>query len=101
MNERKNKSTDSFLQDIWKIHTDVQEQMLQLRSVPIRVIPDSAKIVGEKLYLKVEENDKTDKFANSIAEIFQLDSENINLNNGYFYVNTKQSESVSIEQKKN
>jgi hypothetical protein len=40
-----------LLQEIWKTHTNVQEQILQLRSVPISVIPESARIIGEKLYL--------------------------------------------------
>lgn len=89
-----------ILQDIWKIHTEVQEQMLQLRSVPISVIPESAKIVGEKLFLQVDENDKTEIFINSIAEVFKIDADNIHINNGYFFVDKRLAENVSIEQKK-
>jgi hypothetical protein len=37
------------IQEIWQIHTDVQEQMLRLRSVPISIMPESAKIVGKQL----------------------------------------------------
>ena len=44
------KENNTFLQKIWKIHTDVQEQMLQLRSIPVTVDPKSAKIVGDKLF---------------------------------------------------
>lgn len=88
------------LQDIWKIHTDVQEQMLHLRSTPVRVIPESAKIIGEKLYLRVDENDKTDRFLESIEKVFNIDSNDVNLKNGYFHVNTNQAKKVSSEQKK-
>ncbi|MDR2064947.1 MAG: hypothetical protein LBP85_04480 [Prevotellaceae bacterium] len=48
----------NMLQSIWQLHTDVQEQILRLRSVPVKVLPESAKVVGEKLYLTVDENEK-------------------------------------------
>ena len=61
---KKIRMKDNFLQDIWQIHTDVQEQMLRLRSAPVSIIPESARIVGEKLYLTADENDKTEKIYN-------------------------------------
>ncbi len=88
-----------LLQDIWKIHTDVQEQMLQLRSAPVRIIPESAKIVSEKLYLRVDENDKTDRFLESIEKIFGIGSNDINLTDGYFYIDINQAQEVSSQQK--
>lgn len=97
---KNNNNNNIFLQDIWKIHTDVQEQMLQLRSAPIKVVPESAKIVEEKLYLRVDENDKTDLFLESIKKLFNIDSKFIHLNNGCMYVATNQSKKISLEQKK-
>lgn len=86
---------DNFLQDIWQIHTDVQEQMLRLRSVPIRVIPDSVKIVGEKLYLTTDENDKIDKNINEIAATFNISSNEINTKDGFFFADADIVENLS------
>lgn len=96
----KKENNNNFLQNIWKIHTDVQEQMLQLRSVPVRVIPQSTKIAGDKLLMKIDENDKIDKFLESLATIFNIDPEYINLNNGYINVDKDQSRQISFDQKK-
>jgi len=76
---------DKFLQNIWQIHTDVQEQMMRLRSVPIYVIPDSVKIVGEKLYLKADENDRLDKILHEIARTYNISINEINTKEGLFF----------------
>ncbi|OCW94460.1 hypothetical protein A9168_07005 [Macellibacteroides sp. HH-ZS] len=88
------------LKDIWKIHTDVQEQMLQLRSIPVSIIPNSAKIVGEKLYLTADENNKTDKFIEEITSTFNLSADDINLENGYFLADIETAREISKENKK-
>ena len=79
---------DNFLQDIWQIHTDVQEQMLRLRSAPVSIIPESAKIIGEKLFLNADENDKTEKIIDEIASLFQISVSEINLEKGYLYADS-------------
>jgi len=89
-----------LLQDIWKIHTDVQEQMLQLRSVPVRVIPEPPRIVNDKLFLRIDENDETDKFLESLATTFNINSEQINLKNEYIHVDTNHANEISLEQKR-
>lgn len=89
------------LKEIWKIHTDVQEQMLQLRSIPVPIIPNSAKIVGEKLYLTADENNKTDKFIEEIISTFNLSADEINLENGYFLAEIETAGEISKESKKN
>jgi superfamily I DNA and/or RNA helicase len=94
-----NENTDN-LQNIWKIHTDVQEQMLQLRSVPVSIVPESAKIVGDKLFIRIDENDKTDKFLESLATIFNIDFSSINLQSGYFHVDINEANKVSLVKKK-
>lgn len=88
------------LKDIWQIHTDVQEQMLQLRSVPVSIISDSAKILGEKLYLTADENNKTDKFIEEITSTFNLSADEINLENGYFLADMETAREISLEDKK-
>lgn len=88
------------LKDIWRIHTDIQEQMLQLRSVPVSIIPDSVKIVGEKLYLTADENNKTDKLIEEITSTFNLSADEINLENGYFLADIETAREISKGNKK-
>ena len=90
---------DNFLQDIWQIHTDVQEQMLRLRSAPVSIIPESARIVGEKLYLTADENDKTEKIIDEIASFFQITVGEIDLEKGYLYADSFVSQNLKKEQK--
>lgn len=91
---------NNFLQDIWQIHTDVQEQMLRLRSAPVSIIPESARIVGEKLYLTADENDKTEKIIDEIASFFQITVGEIDLEKGYLYADSFVSQNLKKEQKK-
>ena len=91
---------DNFLQDIWQIHTDVQEQMLRLRSAPVSIIPESARIAGEKLYLTADENDKTGKIIEEIASLFQISLNEINVGKGYLYADFVVSQNLGKEQKK-
>lgn len=88
------------LRDIWQIHTDVQEQMVKLRSVPVSIISDSPKIVGEKLYLAADENDKTDKIIDAIAQVFQIDSSQISRVDGYLLCDKAISQNINKEIKK-
>jgi superfamily I DNA and/or RNA helicase len=90
----------NMLQDIWQLHTDVQEQMLRLRSVSVRVLPESVKVVGEKLYLKADENDKTDRIIDEIATTFKIHSNDINTEEGFFFADIDVTQSTDIEQKK-
>lgn len=95
----KNKNRN-ILKDIWQIHTDVQEQMLQLRSVPVSIIPDSAKFVGEKLYLTADENDKTDKIIDEITSTFKVSSDEIDSEKGYFLADVSVAQEIGEETKK-
>jgi len=90
----------NILQEIWQKFTDVQEQMLNLRSVPVSVIPNSAKIVGEKLHLTADENDKTGKIINEIASTFKISSDEVNIEKGYFFVDADIAKNISKEDKK-
>ena len=88
---------DNFLQDIWQIHTDVQEQMLRLRSAPVSIIPESARIVGEKLFLTADENDKTEKIIEEIATIFKIPSNEVNVEEGYLLADLVVAQSIEKE----
>ncbi len=94
------KDHNNKLKDIWKIFTDVQEQMVQLRSAPVSIIPDSAKIVGEKLFLTADENDKTDKVIDKIASTFQLSSDEIDIEKGSFFADVTIAKEIGEEEKK-
>jgi superfamily I DNA and/or RNA helicase len=92
-------SYDNNLKEIWVKFTDVQEQMIRLRSFPISVIPDSVKISGEKLYLTANEVDITDKIIKDIASTFDLPTNEINKEDGYFYVDIEKSQTIKQEVK--
>ena len=90
---------DNFLQEIWEKFIDVQEQLLRLRSVPASIIPDSAKIVGEKLYVTANENDTSDVIIEEIASTFNLSSTEINIQDGYLLVDASIAQNVKRETK--
>ena len=94
------KDKGNLLQEIWQLHTDVQEQMLRLRSVPVNVVPELAKVVGEKLYLTVDENDKTDEIIDEIAETFKLSSNEINTENDFFFADVDIAGNIDKETKR-
>ena len=71
--------------------------MLQLRSAPVRVVPESAKVVGEKLYLRVDENDKIDRFLESIEKVFCIGSNDINLTDGSAFEFLEQTEHLNFK----
>jgi superfamily I DNA and/or RNA helicase len=99
---RKNDSIDkvTHLQDIWRIHTEVQENMLLLRSVPINIIAESSRIIGDKLYLTIDESNDTHKIIDDITSLFQLSSNEISIDKGYFYADSIVSQHLGKEQKK-
>lgn len=90
---------NNYLQEIWEKFIDVQEQLLRLRSVPVSIINDSPKIVGEKLYLTANENDTSDAVIEEIASVFNLSSAEINIKDGYFLVENTIAQNVKIETK--
>jgi len=92
-------SYDNNLKEIWEKFTDVQEQMIRLRSVPVSIIPDSVKILGEKLILLANEDDITDAIVNEISTTFELFSNELNLEDGYFYANIDKSQSIKQDEK--
>ena len=36
---------DSNIKQLWKMHTEAQEQILRSHAVPIAILPDSAKVL--------------------------------------------------------
>jgi superfamily I DNA and/or RNA helicase len=89
------KNKGKFLQDIWKYHTDVQEQILRLSAVPIRVTTKSANIKGGQLTLKVDENFTIDSFKKEIASTFKISADDIDLENELFYADIANAQNIS------
>lgn len=90
---------EDFLKEIWQIHTEVQEQMLRLNSVPISIMPNSARIEGEKLYLIADESDKTDKIIDEIVSLFKISKDDFRSEDGYFLVDKVVAQGLKYEQK--
>lgn len=74
----------NLLQDIWKRHIDVQEKLLQIKSIPINIIPESVRIDGNKLNIIVDEYDKTSEILDVISEKFHLQEDKICIEKSYF-----------------
>ncbi|MGI6717943.1 MAG: hypothetical protein ACOX4D_02125 [Bacteroidales bacterium] len=87
------------LKAIWNTHIDVQEQLLQMRSVPIYIEPSSAIIDGESLLLSVDENNRMDSILLQIAKKFGIPKDDLNISNRYFLVDTEKSTVVSNSDK--
>lgn len=90
---------ENLLQDIWKTHTDVQEQMLYLRMAPIGIIPESAKIVGEKLYLILDENEGSDSILQEIKSLFDVSLDYSDIEKGFFLADPVISQKIDKNQK--
>ena len=73
-----------LLRDIWKCYIDVQEKLLQRRSIPINIIPESVRIDGNKLNIIVDEYDKTSEILDVISEKFHLQEDKICIEKSYF-----------------
>ena len=91
----------NLLQNIWQLHTDVQEQMLRLRAIPVKVAPNSANIKGKQLTLKVDENFTTDSFKKEIASTFKISSNDIDLENELFYADSDYTRNISVSTREN
>lgn len=100
INVNKNKDDNQQIQQqIWTTFIDVQEQMLRLRTAPVGIIPDSAKIVGEKLFITVNENDTTDAIIDELALAFNLSTSEIDLEAGHLLVDMNTAQNVTQDVK--
>lgn len=90
---------DNNLKEIWEKFTDVQEQMIRLRSVPVSIVPYSAKVLGEKLIVLANEDDITDAIVEEVATKFKLSANDINLEDGYFFADTYITQNIKQEDK--
>lgn len=89
------------LKEIWKRHTEVQEQIIQQRSAPISIDVNSVQISGDKLILSVDENNRADKVLAQIADVFGLTEQDLDISQGCFYVDRETSSAIDRESKHN
>lgn len=89
------------IKDIWKLHTSVQEQLLNARAVPIRIIPDSIRIAGDKMILSVDERNSTNSVLTRISELFQIpfDELNYDLEQGFFVSDIDVARNIALSDK--
>lgn len=74
------------LKEIWKVHTEVQEQILKLRSTPIKIDPNSINVVGEKLYVQSVADSYIDDIIVKLSDILQYQISDLDLKNRYVLV---------------
>lgn len=91
---------EQLLKDIWQKHTDVQEQILRQKAIPIPIDVNSTIIIGDKLTLYVDESNRTDKILSQIVELFKLSEQDLNLTNGCLFSDSEISNSISIDAKR-
>lgn len=83
-NDTTPENKDDILQDDWLRNTD-QQLKQRLNCTAVRILPESTKIIGEKLYLRADESCDTKKTEADIASVFNLHINDVNINNGYFF----------------
>jgi len=86
--------------EIWSLYTNAQEQILNYRSLPISVDPNSLKLSGEKLTLSVNQNCYKDTFKEKLCEVYKLNSEKFNFDCGYFTQSIDVTSEINQEIKK-
>ena len=87
------------IKTIWNKHIDVQEQLLRARAVPIPIDITSTRIVGEKLFLTIDESNSIDRVLLQIAKTFGIGIGELKITDGYFYVDTTISNQIDLATK--
>ena len=87
------------IKDIWNKHIDVQEQLLRARAVSTPIIPTSIRIVGEKMLMSVDERNQAESMLTEIVNTYSLSKKDLNISDGYFYVDTNISNQVYFSTK--
>jgi hypothetical protein len=85
---------------IWNKHIEVQEQLLRARAIPIPIDTTSIRIAGEKLFLTIDERNRTDKVLSQIAEAFGIGVDELKISEGCFIVDTDKSNNVDSDTKR-
>lgn len=92
-------SDKTLLKEIWKKHTDVQEQILRQRTSPLSIIPSSSYIVNEKLHIQVDTSDNTGTIKDAIISSLDLKEEDCHFDDGFVLATIKKWTSVKEQLK--
>lgn len=88
------------LKQIWTAHTDVQEQILELRSAPVKIEPNSIAIIGDKLHAQASFDNRADDVINRISQtLHNTPISEHSLNEGYILVAPDIVDAISDSQK--
>lgn len=72
------------IRDIWQRFVDIQEKLIRQRCSPISIIPDSAEIENDKLYVTVDESRNEQQLESIFKD--KLGVESYDLESGYILV---------------
>lgn len=84
-NLAKKTADKTLLKEIWKKHTEVQEQILRQRTAPIAILPEASTIINEKLYVRVDTSDNTEELQQRIIDSLVIDSSDCHFEEGYIF----------------
>lgn len=84
-NLAKKTADKTLLKEIWKKHTEVQEQILRQRTAPIAILPETSTIINEKLYVRVDTSDNTEELQQRIIDSLVIDSSDCHFEEGYIF----------------
>jgi hypothetical protein len=82
-NLQKKSSDKTLLKDIWQKHTEVQEQILRQRTVPLAIDPSKSEIVNEKLHVVLDTSDNTEQIKKAIIQTLDITEDYCHFDDGY------------------
>lgn len=82
-NLAKKTADKTLLKEIWKKHTEVQEQILRQRTASIAIMPEATTIINEKLLVRVDTTDNTEELQQHIADSLDIDYDDCHFEDGY------------------
>lgn len=85
--QKLNSSKDNLkedIKDVWENYVQIQEKIIQQRSAPIQIYPDSAVIRNDKLTVKVDDSFTERTIENILKDKLKIDK--YDLSNGYILV---------------
>lgn len=82
-NLAKKTADKTLLKEIWKKHTEVQEQILRQRTASIAIMPEATTIINEKLLVRVDTTDNTEELQQHIVDSLDIDYDDCHFEDGY------------------
>lgn len=82
-NLAKKTADKTLLKEIWKKHTEVQEQILRQRTASIAIMPEATAIINEKLLVRVDTTDNTEELQQHIVDSLDIDYDDCHFDDGY------------------